>query len=417
MSSSRRVKKGPGRRPQSAKRQRFVELRARGWSISAAGREVGVSRTSANNWARGYKTYRRGEAVGSVRALDRLVVRQISDRYLSEEERIDIADLRRAGLSIRGIATKLGRAPSTISRELRRNSRRDGQYRPFEAHRWAVQRRARRHQRWIDKNPELCELIAELLAQRWSPQQIARHLRGKYSEDRSMWLCHESIYQAVYQPHSRLIRPPQVRSPHRGPLRTGRTHRRAHQRPGRRRPRFAQPMLSIHQRPFDPADRSQPGHWEGDLIVGKNQGSAIGTLVERQTRMIRLMHLPTRDADSLRIAVTTTMNDLPTTLTRSITWDQGIEMARHTDITADLGVMVYFCDSRSPWQRGSNENANGLLRQYFPKGTRLNTYTPDHLRAVEHEINNWPRHILGDRSPAELFTALLISPDHQLLRR
>jgi IS30 family transposase len=352
-----------------------------------------------------------------VRALDRLVVRQISDRYLSEEERIDIADLRRAGLSIRGIATKLGRAPSTISRELRRNSRRDGQYRPFEAHRWAVQRRARRHQRWIDKNPELCELIAELLAQRWSPQQIARHLRGKYSEDRSMWLCHESIYQAVYQPHSRLIRPPQVRSPHRGPLRTGRTHRRAHQRPGRRRPRFAQPMLSIHQRPFDPADRSQPGHWEGDLIVGKNQGSAIGTLVERQTRMIRLMHLPTRDADSLRIAVTTTMNDLPTTLTRSITWDQGIEMARHTDITADLGVMVYFCDSRSPWQRGSNENANGLLRQYFPKGTRLNTYTPDHLRAVEHEINNWPRHILGDRSPAELFTALLISPDHQLLRR
>ena len=417
MSSSRRVKNGPGRRPQSAKRQRFMELRARGWSVSAAGREVGVSRTSANNWARGYKTYRRGEAVGFVPALDRLAVRQISNRYLSEEERIDIADLRRTGLSIRRIAAKLGRAPSTVSRELRRNSRRDCQYRPFEAHRWAVQRRARRYQRRIDKKPDLCELIAELLAQRWSPQQIARHLRRKYPEDRSMWLCHESIYQAVYQHQSRLIRPPQVRSPHRGPLRTGRTHRRAHQRPGRRRPRFAQPMLSIHERPFDPADRSQPGHWEGDLIVGKNQGSAIGTLVERQTRMIRLMHLPTRDADSLRLAVTTTMSDLPTTLTRSITWDQGIEMARHTDITADLGVTVYFCDSRSPWQRGSNENANGLLRQYFPKSTSLNIYTPEHLRAVESEINNRPRHILGDRSPAELFTALLTSPDHQLLRR
>ena len=158
-------------------------------------------------------------------------------------------------------------------------------------------------------------------------------------------------------------------------------------------------MLSIHQRPFDPADRSQPGHWEGDLIVGKNQGSAIGTLVELQTRMIRLMHLPARDADALRIAISTTISGLPTTLVRSITWDQGIEMARHTDITADLGVMVYFCDSRSPWQRGSNENANGLLRQYFPKGTSLNTYTPDHLQAVEYEINNRPRRILGDRTP------------------
>lgn len=239
-----------------------MELRARGWSVSAAGREVGVSRTSANNWARGYKTYRRGEAVGFVPALNRLAVRQISDRYLSEEERIDIADLHRSGLTVRKIAAKLGRAPSTVSRELRRNGRRDGTYRPFEGHRWAVERRARRHRRRIDKNPGLAELIAELLAQRWSPQQIARHLRQKFADDRSMWLCHESIYQAIYQPKSRLIRPPKVTSLHCGPLRTGRTHRRAHQRPGRRWPRFAQPMLSIHQRPFDPADRSQPGHWE-----------------------------------------------------------------------------------------------------------------------------------------------------------
>jgi transposase, IS30 family len=394
-----------------------MELRARGWSVSAAGREVGVSRTSANNWARGYKTYRRGEAVGFVPALDRLAVRQISNRYLSEEERIAIADLRRSGLSARKIAAKLKRAPSTVSRELNRNSRSDGTYRPFEAHRWAVQRRARRHRRRIDTHPGLCELVAELLAQRWSPQQIARHLRRKFPDDRSMWLCHESIYQAIYQPQSRLIRPQKVTSPHRGPLRTGRTHRRAHQRPGRRRPRFAQPMLSIHQRPFHPADRSQPGHWEGDLIIGKNQGSAIGTLVERQTRLIRLMHLPARDAEALRIAIVDTMSDLPVTLVRSLTWDQGIEMARHIDITTDLGTPVYFCDSRSPWQRGSNENANGLLRQYFPKSTTLNAYTPEHLRTVEYEINNRPRSILGDRSPTELFTALLASPDHQLLRR
>lgn len=156
---------------------------------------------------------------------------------------------------------------------------------------------------------------------------------------------------------------------------------------------------------------------EGDLIIGKNQASQIGTLVERQTRLIRLIHLPARDADALRIAITDTMSDLPVTLIRSITWDQGIEMARHIDITDDLGAAVYFCDSRSPWQRGSNENANGLLRQYFPKGTPLNAYTAEHLRAVEHEINNRPRHVLGDRSPAELFAALLTSPDHRLLRR
>lgn len=230
-----------------------------------------------------------------------------------------------------------------------------------------------------------------------------------------MWLCHESIYQGVYQPGSPLIRPQKVVSPHRSPLRSGRDHRRAHQRRTGRRPRFAQPMLSIHHRPFDPGDRSQPGHWEGDLIVGKNQASVIGTLVERQTRLIRLLRLPSRDSDSLREAITTAVTDLPPTLVRSITWDQGIEMARHTDITADLGAPVYFCDSHSPWQRGSNENSNGLLRQYFPKGTDLNRYTPEHRRAVEDEINNRPRRVLGDRSPAKLFTALLAS--HQTIKR
>jgi IS30 family transposase len=238
-----------------------MELRAKGWSISAAGREVGVSRSAANNWARGYKTYRRGKAVGFVPALDRLAVRQISPRYLSQDERIEIADLRRVGLSIRQIAAKLGRAPSTVSRELRRNSRRDGAYRPFEAHRWAVVRRARRHRRRIETNPDLCQVIAELLAERWSPPQIARHLRRQFPENRSMWLCHESIYQGVYQPGSPLIRPSKVISLQRNPLRTGRDHRRAHQQPTGRRPRFAQPMLSIHQRPFEPSDRSQAGHW------------------------------------------------------------------------------------------------------------------------------------------------------------
>jgi IS30 family transposase len=194
-------------------------------------------------------------------------------------------------------------------------------------------------------------------------------------------------------------------------------HRRAHQKTERRRPRFEQPMLTIHQRPFPPEDRSEAGHWEGDLIIGKDQASAIGTLVERTTRTIRLLHLRERDSDAPHAALKNRMSDLPPTLLRSITSDQGTEMARHIAIAATLGAPVYFCDSRSPWQRGSNENANGLLRQYFPKGTDLSIHTPQHLRAVENEINNRPRHILDDRSAAELFTALIASPTHPVLQR
>ncbi|SQD93589.1 hypothetical protein FMEAI12_1740015 [Parafrankia sp. Ea1.12] len=280
MSSSRRVKKGPGRRPQSAKRRRFVELRERGWRILAAAREVGVSRTTGNNWSRGYKTYRRGQVVGFVPALERLAVREVSARFLSQDERIEIADLRQAGLTIRQIAGRLGRAPSTVSRELRRNAIGKQGYRPFEAHRLAT---TRRHQRRVEINPELRTVVGHLLAQRWSPQQVSRHLRRRYPDDRAMWLCHESIYQAIYQPGSVLKRPSPLAPHRRSPLRTGRDHRRAHQRLERRRPRFEEPMRTIHERPFQPEDRSQAGHWEGDLIIGKDQQSAIGTLVERRT--------------------------------------------------------------------------------------------------------------------------------------
>jgi len=214
------------------------------------------------NWSRGYKTYRDGRVAGFVPALDRLAVREINVRYLSQDERIEIADLRRAGVSVRGIAEQIGRSPSTISRELRRNSRKDG-YRPFDAHRGAVARRARHHRRRLETNM-LRQLVHELLRQRWSPQQIARHLRARYLDEPGMRLCHESIYQAIYQPGFRLVRPPKVAPVHRSPLRTGRDHRRAHQRPAQRRPRFAQPMRSIRQRPFPPSDRTESGHWEGD---------------------------------------------------------------------------------------------------------------------------------------------------------
>jgi transposase, IS30 family len=203
--SSRRVKEGPGRRPQPARRQRFVELRERGWSILAAAREVGVSRTAGNNWSRGYKTCRHGQVTGFVPALERPAVREISARYLSRDERIEIADLRHAGLSIRQIADRLGRAPSMISRELRRNAAASG-YRPFGAHRRATVRRARSPRRRIQTSSELRQLVAEFLAQRWSPEQISRQLRPRFPGQPAMWLCHESIYQAVYQPGSPLMR-------------------------------------------------------------------------------------------------------------------------------------------------------------------------------------------------------------------
>lgn len=417
MASSRRVKKGPGRRPQSAKRQRFMELRARGWSVRAAAREVGVSRSSGTNWARGHKVYRNGVVVGFVAPLDRFEVRQISTRYLSQDERIEIADLRLAGLSLRAIAQKLGRSPSTISRELRRNVGPGRGYRPFDAHRRATTRRARQHRRRVDTNSELAAVVGELLAQRWSPQQISRHLRLHFPDDPSMRLCHESIYQAVYQPNSRFLRPSRLAPHRRSPLRTGRDHRRAHHRQQRRRGRFQQPMLTIHDRPFPPVDRSEAGHWEGDLIIGDNHLSAIGTLVERQTRMVRLVHLPRADSDSLHGALVARMRDLPAALMRSITWDQGTEMARHLATTEKLGAPVYFCDSRSPWQRGSNENTNGLLRDYFPKGVTLINHPPEHLQAVEDELNHRPRMVLQDRCPADSFAALIASQSPSVLRR
>jgi IS30 family transposase len=417
LSSSRRVKRGPGRRPLSAKRRRFMELRERGLGIDAAAREVGVSRSTGRNWATGYRKYRNGEVVGFVPPLDRLEVREVSSRFVSEDERVQIADLHRAGVTGREIARHLGRAPSTISRELRRNGTPGKGYRPFDAHRRATARRARRHRRRVEVNTELADVIGELLAQRWSPQQISRQLRERFPHDPSMQLCPESIYQAIYQPGSSLTRPSPLAPHRRSPLRTGRDHRRAQQRTNRRRPRFEQPMRSIHERPFPPEDRGEAGHWEGDLIIGKDQQSAIGTLVERQTRLVRLLHLPQRDGDTLRDALHARLGGLPPELRRTITWDQGTEMARHLTITATLGTPVYFCDSRSPWQRGTNENTNGLLRDYFPKGTDLRLHTAEYLLAVENELNNRPRHVLDNRSPATLFETLLRSCSPSALQR
>jgi IS30 family transposase len=328
----------------------------------AIAKEIGISRSTAKNWHRGNKRYKDGKVVGFTPALDRLEARQISDRFLSQDERILIGDMCREGASVRKIAASLGRAPSTVSRELRRNGTKTNGYRPFDAHRKAVRRRVRRHRRRVHRDVELRRLIGELLAVRWSPAQISRHLRVQFPEEPERWLCHEAIYQAIYEPGSALVRPLRIAPFTASPLRSGRTHRRAqyrsHKRGGRR---FEQPMRMIKDRPFPPDDRSEPGHWEGDLIIGKNQGSAIGTLVERTTRTVRLLYLTGRDSDTLHAAIRERMSDLPPALFRSITWDQGIEMARHRTIAAEFGIDVFFADAHSPWQRGSNENTNGLL--------------------------------------------------------
>ena len=199
---------------------------------------------------------------------------------------------------------------------------------------------------------------------------------------------------------------------YRSPLRTGRDHRRGQQRQDRRRNRFQQPMLTIHGRPFQPTDRAQAGHWEGDLIIGKDQQSVIGTLVERQTGLVRLPHVPRRDGKTLPQSLIARLADLPPGLLRSITWDQSTELARHLAVAESLGAPVFFCDSD-----GSNETTTGLLRNDFPKGTELGGHSVEHLLAVENELNHRPRITLGDQSPGELFQALLASQNPSVLRR
>jgi len=395
----------------SLARRRFMELLAQGWSVRGAARELGISRSAANIWKNGTTVRLKDGTVKVVPPLEPLGLRPISPRFLSEEERIQIADLASQGNGPTAIAAVLGRAASTISRELRRNMHSSGQYRPFHAHVVAAARRRRDRPLKLTINPVLHAYVRSKLKEKWSPQQISRALRAAHPDDAAMRVATESIYLAIYRPRSGLSRKPDP-----SPLRTGRDHRRAHTRIVRARRRFAQPMLSVHDRGFDPTDRTVAGHWEGDLIVGPHNRSAIGTLVERQTRYVKLLHLPAHNSIELHAALVRVLHQLPPPLRRTLTWDQGTEMAKHLDVTTDTGTKVYFCDAASPWQRGTNENTNGLLRQYFPKSTNLAVHNPHELARVESELNRRPRITLGDRAPDELFTALLTSQNHPSLR-
>jgi IS30 family transposase len=314
---------------------------------------------------------------------------------LAASEREEISRGLRAGESIRRIAARLGRAPSSVSREVRANGGRR-RYRGVPAETRARRLAARPRPSRLARNLRLRRTVEDLLGQRWSPQQIARRLRQDHPDEPEMWVSHETIYQALFVQARGALARELTRC-----LRTGRARRRPHGRAVAGVGQLAD-MVLISDRPAEVEDRAVPGHWEGDLIIGKNNGSAIGTLVERQTRYVLLVALPDgRSAPFVRAALAAQILTLPEQLRRSLTWDRGKEMAEHIRFTVETGVAVYFADPHSPWQRGSNENTNGLLRQYFPKGTDLSVHDQAHLDAVARELNGRPRQTLGWMKPSE----------------
>ena len=318
---------------------------------------------------------------------------------LSMREREEI----RAGLerheTFTSIAQSLGRSVSSLSREVAWNGGRK-RYEAWRAHERAYER-ARRPKVTRLRHKPLAKKVIEGLEQWWSPEEIVRRLRAEFGNDPMMSVSHETIYKALYVQGRGELR----RELHRC-LRTGRAKRRPHDR--MQSTGKIPNMVMISERPAEADDRAVPGHWEGDLIIGKNGGSAVGTLVERSTRFVLLLHLPDgRDAGKVDAAMRKAIVGLPDVLRRSVTWDQGKEMSRHQRFTVDTGVQVYFCDPHSPWQRGSNENTNGLLRQYMPKGTDLSVHSAADLKRFAASLNNRPRKTLGYMKPSEKLAEFL----------
>jgi IS30 family transposase len=427
-----------GGRPPAGRREhrvRFWEAIARGASSVDAAAEAGVRPEIGVRW------FRKGGGMPP------LTLAPVSGRYLSFTEREEIALLIARGCGVREIARQLGRAPSTISRELQRNAAtRTGrpEYRASTAQTHADRRARRPKPAKLAGNPELRRYVQDRLAgsvqrpdgtaagprvgwrgrrhgprrdrrwgQSWSPEQIAARLRIDFPDDESMRISHEAIYQSLYIQGRGALRRELTAC-----LRTGRALRVPRNRTSKGNRSFVTDELLISERPAEVEDRAVPGHWEGDLILGTGR-SAIGTLVERSSRFTMLLHLPPLDAHNspeeassaartgagavaVRDAIAETITTLPEQLRRSLTWDQGIEMAQHVQLRVDTGLQIYFCDPRSPWQRGTNENTNGLLRQYFPKGTDLTRHDADDLAAVAAALNSRPRKTLGWRTPAEV---------------
>ncbi|MGM0931593.1 MAG: IS30 family transposase [Actinomycetota bacterium] len=329
----------------------------------------------------------------------------ICTRYLSLQERETIYDLHRAGESMHKIAAALGRAVSTISRELARNTVPVLGYLPHSAARTAAARRKRPKQSKLALKGKLRKYVKRKLKKRWSPEQISKRLIKKFPDDPKMRVSPETIYQALYLQARGGLKREVVKA-----LRTGRARRKPRATGEERRQRFADPMLMISERPPEVEDRAIPGHWEGDLITGALNKTAIATLVERTTRYVALVHLPAdHGAISVRDGLVKAMAVLPEHLRGSLTWDQGSEMAGHRSFSMATDMDVYFCDPASPWQRGTNENTNGLLRQYFPKGTDLSVHSPKELKRVAYELNGRPRKTLDWDTPAERLRDLLLT--------
>jgi IS30 family transposase len=420
-------------------RVRFWVAIGRGVASEAAGREAGVSVAVGVRW------FREGGGMPSISRAP------LSGRYLSFEEREEIGLLRAGGVGVRAIARRLERSPSTISRELRRNAivcRGRLEYRPSRAQVEAERRGRRPKPARLACNAGLREYVQERLsgvverpdgvrvpgpqtrwrgrrhgprsdrrwAKAWSPQQISRRLRLEFPDDPGMQISHEAIYQSLFVQGRGALRRELTAC-----LRTGRALRVPQARSRGGQAFMKDDAIMISERPAEAADRAVPGHWEGDLILGLGS-SAIGTLVERSSRFVLLLHLPPRragggtkdgaaghGAEAVRAAITKATATLPEQLRRSLTWDQGVEMAQHAQLRIETGLRVYFCDPHSPWQRGSNENTNGLLRQYFPKGTNLARWNADDLAAVAGALNGRPRKTLDWRTPTEALNGYLLS--------
>ncbi len=329
---------------------------------------------------------------------------------IKETERHAIALGLQQGQSIRAIARALGRSPSTISREIRRNAGGSGYVSRFAHQRCCKRRRHSRVQPKLHRQGALFKQVCEHLHQHWSPQQIAGHLKKLHPDDGRQRVSHESIYTCIYaQPRGELKK--ELLSC----LRMAHAKRWPRSK-GKDRRGEIQDLLSIHVRPPEVADRQLPGHWEGDLIKGASNASAIGTLVERTTRLVLLVKLPHPNpatAAHVLQAFSDKLRSIASPMRKTLTYDRGREMAGHAQLTENTGMRVYFCDPYSPWQRGSNENTNGLLRQYFPKGTDLSGYTQEQLDAVADSLNRRPRMTLGYCTPLEVYAQHLQRLSHQ----
>ena len=383
------------RMPREVQRRFWGRVRA-GEAVPDAARAVGVSSATGVRWF--------DHAGGVMPRSD-----EPTGHRLSFAEREEIACLQAAGRGVREIARQLGRNASTISRELRRlpvpPCGRGKPYRASTAQADADVKAKRPKQAKLATNVVLRREVQARLEQNHSPEQIARRLLEDFPDDAEMRVSPETIYQSIYVQGRGGLRRELAKH-----LRTGRVLRTPRRRDGERRGRIPG-MINISERPPEVEDRAVPGHWEGDLLIGANSDSAIGTLVERMTGFAMLLHLPdNHGALAVQEAITTKMSQLPEILRQTLTWDQGSEMANHVQIAAATELDIYFCDPHSPWQRGTNENTNGLLRQYFPKGTDLSFHGAGYLDYVAAELNNRPRKRLNWKTPAEALDQLLCAP-------